>query len=337
MSSQKVRNIKIPPFDKENYSLWKKKMTLFIKAANQLYIGILENGPFVPQKLIPESVTKIGERIPQKFVPKESSEFNDTKKDKVALDTSLHLIIVESLDTAMLIQVINCSSVKHMWDTIKLLIKGTAKVKENRLDILTSQYEAFKSLPGENITQVFERYNKLLNDLNLHGKVYTSREVNRKFMLTLPSHLEHKISSIIERDDINDMSIERLYGKLKTHEMEEEQRQIIYGPGKVDSKNTTLLKTTALVVKNVDEIESRVEKPVSNKQEIVEDDFIELTHGSDEYDFYTTEELEQLENKTIAYVAGKFKNLMFRRNPKYKFKSGSNYSGSGGLGFRGNR
>ena len=190
----------------------------------------------------------------------------------------------------MLNQVINCSSVKHMWDTIELLMEGTAEVKEKRLDILTSQYEAFKSLPGENITQVFERYNKLLNDLNLHGKVYTSREVNRKFMLTLSSHLEHKISSIRERDDINDMSIERLYGKLKTHELEQEQRQMIYGPGTVDSKNT------ALVVRNVDETESRVEKPVFDKQEIVEADFTESIHGSDEDDFYTMEELEQLEN-----------------------------------------
>ena len=86
-------------------------------------------------------------------------------------------------------------------------------------------------------------------------------------MLTLPSHLEHKISSIRERDDINDMSIEILYGKLKTHEMEQEQRQIIYGPGAVDNKNTTLLKTTTLVIRNVDETESRVEKLVSDKQE----------------------------------------------------------------------
>ena len=109
-----------------------------------------------------------------------------------------------------------------MWDTIEFLMEGTAEVKENRLDILTSQYEAFKSLLRESITQVFKRYNKLLNDLNLHGKVYTSREVNRKFMLTLTSHLEHKISSIRERDDINDRSIERLYGKIKTHEMEQE-------------------------------------------------------------------------------------------------------------------
>ena len=68
----------------------------------------------------------------------------------------------------MLNQVINCSIAKKMWDTIELLMEGTYEVKENRLDILTSQYEAFKSLPGESITQVFERYNKLLNDLNLH-------------------------------------------------------------------------------------------------------------------------------------------------------------------------
>ena len=119
--------------------------------------------------------------------------------------------------------------------------------------------------------------------------------------------------------------------------MEQEQRQIIYGPRTVDNKNTTMLKTTALVVRNVDEIGSRVEKPVSDKPEIVEADFTESTHGSDEDDFYTMEELEQLENKTMAYMAGKFKNLRFRRNPKYKFKSGSNYSGSNGSGFRGNR
>ena len=102
MSSQKFGSIKIPPFDKENYSLWKKNMTLFIKAANPLYMCILENGLFVPHKLIPESVTETREKIPKRFVHKEPSEFSDTEKDKVAMDTSLQLIVVEALDTAML-------------------------------------------------------------------------------------------------------------------------------------------------------------------------------------------------------------------------------------------
>ena len=53
----------------------------------------------------------------------------------------------------MLNQVINYNNAKQMWDTIELLMEETTEVKENRLDILTSQYEAFKSLPGESITQ----------------------------------------------------------------------------------------------------------------------------------------------------------------------------------------
>ena len=73
-----------------------------------------------------------------------------------------------------------------MWDTIELIMEGTEEVKENRLDILTSQYEAFKSLSGESITQVYERYNKLLNELSIQGKTYPLRETHRKFMLTLP-------------------------------------------------------------------------------------------------------------------------------------------------------
>ena len=49
---------------------------------------------------------------------------------------------------------------------------------------------------------------------------------------------------------------------------------------------------------------------------LFEVDFTESTHESDEDDFYTMVELEQLENKTMAYMAGKFKKLRFRRNLK---------------------
>ena len=59
-----------------------------------------------------------------------------------------------------------------MWETIELLMEGTEDVKENRIDILTTQYEAFKTLPGEGITLVFERLNKLINELSIHGKTY---------------------------------------------------------------------------------------------------------------------------------------------------------------------
>ena len=35
-------------------------------------------------------------KIPQKFMPNDPSDFSDTKKEKVALDTSFQLVVVES-------------------------------------------------------------------------------------------------------------------------------------------------------------------------------------------------------------------------------------------------
>ena len=42
INTQKISSIKIPTFDKTNYTLWKKKMLLFIRMANPLYIQILK-------------------------------------------------------------------------------------------------------------------------------------------------------------------------------------------------------------------------------------------------------------------------------------------------------
>ena len=80
-------------------------------------------------------------------------------------------------------------------------------------------------------------YKQTVEDLsvemfNIHISMLAASEENEKLVLKVKM-LENKISSIRERYDINEMSIERLYGKLKTHEMEKEQRHIIYGQGTV--------------------------------------------------------------------------------------------------------
>ena len=93
----------------------------------------------------------------------------------------MQLILVESLDPIMYNHVVNYKDSKHMWDTIETINEGTEEVRENRLEILTSEYEHFKSASGKGISEVFERYNKLINKLNLQGKFYTQKEI-RKFL-----------------------------------------------------------------------------------------------------------------------------------------------------------
>ena len=51
MSSTNFGNIKVPPFERVNYNLWKKKMTMFLKAVNPKFLGILEKGLVTPKKV----------------------------------------------------------------------------------------------------------------------------------------------------------------------------------------------------------------------------------------------------------------------------------------------
>ncbi|KAK1356538.1 hypothetical protein POM88_049794 [Heracleum sosnowskyi] len=312
MSAPKTTaGIKVPPFTRDDFGLWKVKMLLFIKASNPLYIGILENGPFVPMKSVGETTTPEG----------------------------LMLILTDSADKEMSYQLMNCVSGKQMWDTINLIMEGTEDVQENRLDILTSQYESFRSVTGESITQVFEKYIKLLNELSMKGKTYPLRETNRKFMMTLPGHVEHKSSSIRERIDFIKIPLEMIYGKLKTYEMDQEQRVIIYGPGTVDNKNTALASSAAPVVNEPTTSDIEVQTPRAGNDVIIEAEMDSANLGADESDYYTLEELEQMEDKTMAYLAAKFSHIRFKRNPKYKFKASTNIfqksKYSPGTGFKG--
>lgn len=71
MGSQKIGSIKVPQFDKENHNLWKKKMTLFIKASNPMYMSILHTSPHIPKQTIPENVAEDGTKVPEMLVDKE--------------------------------------------------------------------------------------------------------------------------------------------------------------------------------------------------------------------------------------------------------------------------
>ncbi|KAL8088143.1 hypothetical protein AgCh_038062 [Apium graveolens] len=156
MNTQKISSIKIPTFDKANYTLWKKKMMPFIRMANPLYIQILKNGPFIPMVIVDESTDR-DMVIPAHYAPKDPAEYTDLKKEKISLDSDLQLILIESFDNVMYNNIVNCDTTKQIWEKIEILCEGTEEVRLNQRRILISQYEGFMAKPKESITDVFER------------------------------------------------------------------------------------------------------------------------------------------------------------------------------------
>ena len=88
---------------------------------------------------------------------KDPADYTPDEKEDDFLDMNLQLILVESLDLIMYNHVVNCKDAKHIWDPIETINEGTEKVRESRLEILTSEYEYFKSTSGEGISEVFDK------------------------------------------------------------------------------------------------------------------------------------------------------------------------------------
>lgn len=68
---------------------------------------------------------------------------------------------------------------------------------------------------------------KLLNDLSLVGKKYDAEDSNIKFLMALSEKWDLKTTTIRDNYELDPMSLDEIYGLLKTHEFEMEHRRNI--------------------------------------------------------------------------------------------------------------
>ncbi|KAL8135197.1 hypothetical protein AgCh_010019 [Apium graveolens] len=68
------------------------------------------------------------------------------------------------------------------------------------------------------------RFVKLLNDLSLVNKEYDLEDSNLKFLLALPECWDLKATTIRDNYNLDEITLDEIYGMLKTHELEMEQR-----------------------------------------------------------------------------------------------------------------
>lgn len=157
--------------------------------------------------------------MPARTVPKDPSKWNDSENEKVALNTHLPFIITDSMDLSMFGSILSYKTTKEMWERILVICEGTEEVRENMTQSLISEYEVFMAQPKGEIKDISERFNKLINELRLNEKFYTTKELNMKFLLTVPNHPELIVNSLRDKDFIK-ISYDVLFGVLKTHEPE---------------------------------------------------------------------------------------------------------------------
>ncbi|KAL8155337.1 hypothetical protein AgCh_000644 [Apium graveolens] len=148
----------------------------------------------------------------------QKSDIEQVQKNKKAMN-----ILFNGVDGDMFDNIINCKSAKDVWDTVQVLCDGTKQVRENKIELLIQQYEHFNSEESESLTEIFNRFQKLLNALKLHGRVYQTKDSNLKFLRYLPKEWKPMTVSLRNTQDCKEFTLDILYGILKIYELEIEQ------------------------------------------------------------------------------------------------------------------
>ncbi|KAL8156039.1 hypothetical protein AgCh_001205 [Apium graveolens] len=118
---------------------------------------------------------------------------------------------------------------KEIWDALETRCQGTDAIKKNMRTILTQEYEHFDSKADESLTDLYDRFVKLLNDLSLVDKEYDLEDSNLKFLLALPENWDLKSTTIRDNYNITETTLAEIYGMLKNYKLEMNQRSKRHG------------------------------------------------------------------------------------------------------------
>ncbi|GJT94894.1 ribonuclease H-like domain-containing protein [Tanacetum coccineum] len=100
------------------------------------------------------------------------------------------------------------------------LFGGNTATKKTQKNLLKQQYENFVASSTEVIEQTYERLQKLISQLEMHGEVIPQEDINQKFLRSLSQ--EWTMHTIVWRNkpEIETLSLDDLFNNLKAYESE---------------------------------------------------------------------------------------------------------------------
>ena len=98
--------------------------------------------------------------------------------------------------------------------------EGTKKVKDTKLQMLTTRFEELKMSDDESFDSFYGKLNEIvIAKLNLGEKIEDAKVV-RKILRSLSESFRAKVTAIEESKDLDEIKIQELIGSLQTYELE---------------------------------------------------------------------------------------------------------------------
>ncbi|GJZ14655.1 hypothetical protein Tco_0550332 [Tanacetum coccineum] len=87
-------------------------------------------------------------------------------------------------------------------------------------NVLKHQFENFVTASNETLDKAYDRFQKLISQLEIHGAYVLKEDINQKFLRSLPLSWSQIAPIMRNKPDIDEIDIDDLYNNLRVYEDE---------------------------------------------------------------------------------------------------------------------
>ncbi|GJU92076.1 putative ribonuclease H-like domain-containing protein [Tanacetum coccineum] len=208
VSSQMVVAAKLPVLNPNEYELWKMRIEQYFLMTDYALWEVIVNGDSPPLK-------KTVDGVEQTYPPTTAEEKLARKNELKARGT-----LLMALPNEHQLKFNSYKSAKSLMEAIEKRFGGNKESKKVQKTLLKQQYENFNGNSSEGLDQIYDRLQKLISQLEIHGETISQEDLNMKFLRSLPSEWKTHTLTWRNKLDLETLSMDNLYNNLKIYENE---------------------------------------------------------------------------------------------------------------------
>ncbi|GJT49810.1 ribonuclease H-like domain-containing protein [Tanacetum coccineum] len=207
-TTQTVSALKLLVLKTRDYDLWSMRMEQYLTHTDYALWEVIVNGdaPAIAS-------ASAGTEGP---IPPKTAEQKLARKNELKAKSTLLLAIPDE----HLLKFHGIKDAKTLWEAIKARFGGNKESKKMQKTILKQQYENFAASRSEGLDKTYDRFQKLISQLEIHGEVISQEDANLKLLRSLPSAWNTHTLIMHNKSDLDTLSMDDLYNNLKVYEAE---------------------------------------------------------------------------------------------------------------------
>ncbi|GJZ72773.1 ribonuclease H-like domain-containing protein [Tanacetum coccineum] len=129
-------------------------------------------------------------------------------------------IMLLAIPDEYLLKFHNVPDAKSLWEAIKSRFGGNEESKKMQKNVLKHHFENFTTAPNESLDKAYDRFQKLISQLEVYAAPVSKEDINQKFLRSLPPFWSQIALIMRNKPDIDQTDIDDLYNNLRVYEDE---------------------------------------------------------------------------------------------------------------------